>query len=861
MNPSETRLDRQRVLDWPTRYPWPVLLVTLVCVLASILLIRTIDTDGSLESMLPQHDSSSAALSAIAESFGLADNATVLVQSPADQPANPPDLIEFAERFALAFDSTRLPSDPPCRVRSTWPGEAQAWTRQVVAPNLLLYLDKSARETLKYRLTSKGMAERFAQAERTAAAPGIAGSAMSSLLEDPLGLTELVTSSYEGWSDAGVGKPGSPMLSSDGRSLMIQVSPIDPTGEIDQANAVVAAVHRAIERAESNNLGVSVGGGLAIADAAERSIRRDMIISSIGTMILLQLLFLATFRKLLLFPVALMPAVVGALVGFGVFALTGRSLSPPTAVLGALLAGMGIDYAIHYLAHTTAGEPLPQVNRRLSRPLIIACVTSVIAMLTLIASDVSALRDFATIGAVGLAATLVASLMLLPALLKVLAPGTSDRSTTFASTRWAADGLIPLVIKRPKIAYLFAGLTACAAVLVLALHPGGPIHFDRDLGNMHPQPNAPLQTQQAIAEAFEGQGETLMLYLTADREEALVSQAARCRELLRTDPQTSLFVAGSFGIDMLVPSKQQLKTSHAFAETIDATHAQATFDEAVNNSIFNPEAFADYRKALGDLLRPGDGPTLSTLSAYPELSAGLLPRDATSTDLSAAEEYEAVSFVSVSHTMQTRQQRAEVIDAIRRALTDVPGVTLTGLTVVGHDVETQVRYELPRLLGIAGLAAFLWIGLCYRSVRDLMLAFLPVILGLIVTFAVMRATGIGLNLLNLVALPLLIGLGIDDGVFMVSIARECRRRKQSRVELFNQLASSAQAITLTTITTTLAFGSLTLTAVPAMQALGVVMAIGMVACWAVTVGLLAPLLIHRAAPIQDATPTNTGSMA
>ena len=126
-------------------------------------------------------------------------------------------------------------------------------------------------------------------------------------------------------------------------------------------------------------------------------------------------------------------------------------------------------------------------------------------------------------------------------------------------------------------------------------------------------------------------------------------------------------------------------------------------------------------------------------------------------------------------------------------------------------------------------------------------------LGLVITFAVMRVTGIGLNLLNLVALPLLIGLGIDDGVFMVSIARSCRREQQTRDQLLDRLASSAQAITLTTVTTALAFGSLTLTAVPAMRALGVVMAIGMVACWAVTVGLLAPLLVGHAHAKADDT--------
>lgn len=836
---------------WPTRRPKLTLILAAVVALVGFMLVRTIDMDGSLESMLPEHDSSSAAMSRVAESFDLANDVTLLVQAPDDQADPETELIAFAQRFESAFASSGLEAQSRCRVRWVWPGDGEAWTREVLLPNLVLYLDKEQQQALRQRLSPAGMAERFDKNERLAASPGLAGSAMSSLLEDPLGLAEFVSASYAGASGAGGGRPGSAMLSDDGRSLLIRVEPVAPTYDSTQANAVTDAVRRAVEQARPGDLRVGVGGGLAIASAAERSIRGDMIISSVGTIVLLQVLFLATYRRLALFPIAFVPAAVGVLVGFALFALTGRALSPPTAVLGALLAGLGIDYAIHYLAHAGGGDPLHAVSRRMSRPLGIACVTSILAFLTLIVSDVAALRDFATVAAVGLSATLITTLFLLPALLALLARFRRQPSGAIATPRWRIDRLVHTSVRHRRGAVVVSLLLAFAALGVLRLHPDGPVAYDSELSNMHPQPNAALQTQRRIADAFPGQGETLVLFITAPTESALIERAARSAERLRADADGSSIVAGVFGVDTLIPTAQQKAQRRAFAQTFDVERVQADFDRAAEDSLFDPEAFAGYRKTLAGILRPGQGPTLADLRGYPGLASGLLPSDAAAKDDDAP--YTAISFLSVADPPKTRAERGRMIGELRSALTDVDCVTLTGFTVVGHDIETQVRGELPLLLMIAGGAVVLWLVGCYRDARDVAFALLPVVLGLLMTFALMRLMGIGLNLLNMVALPLLIGLGVDDGVLMVSIARNARRESAPRDRLIEQLSSSAQAVTMTSLTTALAFGSLTLTAVPAIRALGAVMAVGIVACWAVSLGLLAPLLVHGARAARDGT--------
>lgn len=858
---SPTPTDDHGWFALPVRRPVHTLAAALAVVVLAAMLIRTMPTDGSLAALLPAHDSSSAALAAIGEDFSAAEQATLLVslpEQPCDGGMNGDDMAAFAQRFERSLmddaESHRLIR----AVTHRWPDDAEPFVRDVVAPNLVLYLDERGQAELRHRLSPSGMAEQMRMNEQAAAAPGVAGSSLAPLLQDPLRLRELVQGVFADLS-TNPGRPGSPMLSADRRSLMIQVTPAASTTQGSDAGATMALIRRAIDDAGPGDLDVSVTGGVAIADAAERSIRGDMIASSIGTVILLQLLFLATYRRLLLFPLAFLPAAAGVVVGFGVFALTGRAISPPTAVLGALLAGLGIDYAIHYLAHAHEHPALAHNSRRLAPPLVMAAVTSVIAFGTVGLSDVTALRDFALIGAVGLSATLLATLTLLPALLTLMrrrrSSIQSDPQAMVDQPRWRLDRLLHTTIQYRKACLAACCIGVLAGVAVLALTPDGPVRFDSDLNAMHPQPNPPLDTQQRLARAFPGQADALLLYITAGNEAQLLERAATSSQQLRQAQAVQPYLASVVSIDRLLPSPAERESRRDFAATFDAARVLADFDAAVEQSAFNPEAFADYRVYLSSLLNPGSGPDLATLRRYPAFADALLPSDM---QAGRDEPLQAISIVSLTHPLDDRYDRDAAISAMRASLGDVPGITLTGMPVVGHDIERAVKRDLSRLLVIASVVVTLWLLLCFRSLRDTASALLPVTSGLVVLFAIMLLTGTGLNLINLIALPLLAGLGVDDGVFLVSIARDARRRGLDRAGLITALASSAQAVTLTSATTALAFGSLVLTGVPAIRSLGIVMAVGIGACLLLSLVALAPLLVmlhpdHPTRAVKGAT--------
>ena len=99
--------------------------------------------------------------------------------------------------------------------------------------------------------------------------------------------------------------------------------------------------------------------------------------------------------------------------------------------------------------------------------------------------------------------------------------------------------------------------------------------------------------------------------------------------------------------------------------------------------------------------------------------------------------------------------------------------------------------------------------------------------------------------MNVAGLPLLVGIGVDDGVFLVSVARRARRDNVSLADLTARCRPVLHAVLVTSATTMLAFGSLVLTSTPAIRSLGRLTAVGVGGCLLATLLMLLPILLLR----------------
>jgi predicted RND superfamily exporter protein len=557
-----------------------------------------------------------------------------------------------------------------------------------------------------------------------------------------------------------------------------------------------------------------------------------------------------------LFSLAFAPVVVGVLLGFGVYAAWSGTISPMTAVLGAMLAEMGINYTVHYLslydAQRGAGrgprQAAAECSAEIAVPLLAAWCTSVVGFVAVGLSSLRILRDFATLGTLTLLGAVAMTMLMLPAVLVLLdhraAAAADPTAPPLTRLRFAYTPALRRLVRHGRLLAVAFGVAFFAAAAVVAV-PRDRHPLETDLTVLHPRPNAALDAQAEIARRFGTAPQSLIVYLEAKSADDLMRLAHDVDRRIGSEPvRRRTGVAGTFGLGSLLPDPPAVAARGARFTDADADRVAADFRAAVADSPFQPAAYEPYAHFLRTQLTHRAVPTVDDLLHYPSLASLVLPRDAVA---GKAPPTSAITLVSLERDLDDRSVRTQTIDALRTVLADVPGATLTGLTVVSYEAESVVRRDLPLMMSVGVGAVLLYLLLHFRSVRDTALVVLPTAFSIVVLMAVMRLGGLKLNLVNLVAAPLLIGINIDYGIFLVSLARSARERGASTDELMHDIGTSCHAVLVCALTTILGFGSLVFMAIPAVRSLGIAVSVGVIASLIATVAFLAPLLLRRSA--------------
>jgi len=385
---------------------------------------------------------------------------------------------------------------------------------------------------------------------------------------------------------------------------------------------------------------------------------------------------------------------------------------------------------------------------------------------------------------------------------------------------------------------VFIGLLA-----VFAISPRGGLHFDSDLTVMHPQPNPPLDSQRTIAERFGRDPDTLLVYLHSDSALNLLRLAYQVDRRLQTEDVSRAGVTGCFGPATLLPDPDQTTARREAALALDVDRVVSDFEAAIDNSMFDPQAYREYVGVLRGFFERKEAPSLATLLRYPAVARLMLPSFEVRSGLPPTD---AIALLFMDRPLDSRATRDRAIGVVRKALDGLPGASLTGIPVVSHDTEMLMRNELRRLLFVAIGGVALCSFAYFRQLLDTALSLLPALFGVGCLLGLMDLIDLRLNMINLVGLPLTVGLGVDGGVFLVSLAAVHRRQGGTRHILTERIGVGCHAIVITTVTTVISFGTLVFTSTPAIRSLGEMMAIGTSACLAGTVFLLAPILLCRA---------------
>jgi hopanoid biosynthesis associated RND transporter like protein HpnN len=199
--------------------------------------------------------------------------------------------------------------------------------------------------------------------------------------------------------------------------------------------------------------------------------------------------------------------------------------------------------------------------------------------------------------------------------------------------------------------------------------------------------------------------------------------------------------------------------------------------------------------------------------------------------------------VRPDHPLDTRASLRSFVEHVRR---EHPGAT--GVPVSDLESGRVATRALLLALSLAIATTFLFLVAQFRSVRDTLLVEGPLVLAGLLTVGLAVLLRVPFNFANLIALPLLLGIGVDNGIHMVH-----RARTSLPGEPDPERTSTGRAIVVSCLTTLGSFGSLALSRHRGIQSMGQLLSIGMV-CVLVSTLVVLPAWLERQSASRGSVP-------
>jgi len=615
----------------------------------------------------------------------------------------------------------------------------------------------------------------------------------------------------------------------------------------------------------AQGVSVRLTGPIPIADEEFETIRKGAAGNGIITVTaVLIILWLALHSARIIAAVFFSVAVGLAVTAASGLALV-HALNPISIAFFVLFVGIGVDFGLQFSVSYRAARyehhglmrSLLETAANNGGRLVLAALATAAGFLSFLPTAYRGVSELGEIAGMGMIVALIASLTVLPALLRMLDPPAEASPLGYAF-------LLPLdhFLERRRVVIVAGTVAAVLAASPLLFW----LQFDFNPMNLRNPKVESVATYLDISKDPETSGRTAeILAPSLEQANAIAKKMSALPEVARAitlssfvpedqDPKLQAIreTAGKLH-DTLNPAQVQPPPSDSdIVSSLQSTAAQLSAlagnrpgpgSEAAKDlaSALSrlAQASTEMRRRAADTLIPPLDITLNNVKM------SLAPERVTLEDLPpdlAANWKTADGRARVSVTPKGNANSNGVLRHFVKAVLKVEPAATGEAVGIQKAGETVVRAFIEAgLWAFLSIAILLWLFL--RRLTDVALTLFPLILAALVTLEICSAVGFKLNFANIIALPVLLGLGVAFKIYYIVAWR------QGQTDL---LASPlTRAIFFSGLTTAVAFGSLWLSNHPGTSSMGQLLALSL-ACTMAAAILFQPLLMGP--PRKEAAP-------
>lgn len=666
-------------------------------------------------------------------------------------------------------------------------------------------------------------------------------------------------------------------LAKAARMQIMTILPVKASDSFVPAEKAIAAVRTEIRTlaADPAFAGVTAGlTGVPVLEYEEMATSQsDITKATVLSVLLTVILLLFAFRGIVNAFAAMVSLLVAIAISFGMATLVVGHLNILSMVFAIMLIGIGIEYGIQivlrYQEELAKGhQRLESLRTALNRniwAIVMAAATVAAAFLTFALTDFKGIAELGIIAAIGVAICVIVTFTVLPAMLMIpIKYGKRNRSVM--AVPGSATGMagstessaVRRLIKSVLFGYPHIVLAVSVLLCLASLYPLSRVVFDYNLMNLQAKGLESVTYAYKLMKSSENSGYFAVAVARTPEEAAARAKALEALPTVDHVVSIASFVPDDQGrkLALLADLRKQLADvrPEPYEEDLQVMLLPAVFEqfhETVGRFVARlereklPQAkpaaaflatldrfFATLEKekdrnALG-MLRDFQGNLMADLPEQIEVLKATLNASPVSPADVPPELRKRFVGATGKYLLQVAPKN-EIFDRepLEAFLKDVRKIepNATGEPVMVYESMTIMRDSYRGAFLYAFLAIIVILLITFRSIRYTLIGLVPLVVGVLFMVAGMWLFGINFNSANIIVMPLVLGIAVDSGIYIIN---RYRREGETGYEVVT--SSTGRGVFYNTLTIMISFGALMVARHQGVFSIGAIMTFGMVAC-------------------------------
>ena len=638
-------------------------------------------------------------------------------------------------------------------------------------------------------------------------------------------------------------------------ALVVLAHPTRDSSDLDFSLEVTAATRGVIgevaARADAPWIGSSMSwhvvGPYAVKADENQAIRRDMVISGSFALFGVITILLLLFRSFRAVYTLLIPLLCGVTWSMGVTWILLGHLNTMTSLISTVVMGMGIDAGIHFLHGVRRErqehdeyEAISRAFRNLIVPLLIASATTLGAFVVMASSSFPAFKEFGLIAVLGVLLCLLSMVTVFPALLLLV----GVRLPKPEKETGLRAGIVRGLLRRPGLVFLGLILVSGAAYL-----GASRVAFENN-GRMLQSESRRDQVAASTAVISSIFGKDIhagiLVVDSLDRAREILTRAREDLEK-RKAAGTSVVAELFAGVDILPSPEIDPEARKEAIEILVEDVPERTWDKLENQAGKDGNDGNDGNEGKDDPegLSADDARRLrAMLKADPvrleEVPPTILAKIRSDDGRYAIYAYPDFDAADIQKGVEYMDETAAYVGEGEERF--------VGETTVYAAMYLMMRDEAPTIIATAAGVIVLLVLLQLRSLFLVVVTLLPLVISVWWLLGLMGAFDIRFTLFNIPILPAVLGIGVDNGVYLTDRIRRLMGDDPAN-GLRRALRETGGAILAATTTTALGFATFILADSGGLKGIGIVAVLGIL-CAAAAALLTIPCLFALAGRLR-----------